>query len=219
MSNGETIGINTFIIREDYGISIDGVGFAVSRQSIRGVLDGLKQGSRVAFPTPTPSPTPGTELIWRTYTKGTYTNQDYGYSISVPWGWEIEDSYKSGVSFRSPDRSTGFAVVVYDSRPASSISEWVNESIESHRAINEISQGQLFEVVGREILFEEADWSGAATILYRDKTPYDSCVKVNNVLLMLSNESSFALAGWICEHSYDEYESALRTIVDSLTFK
>ncbi len=219
LSNGETIGINTFIIREDYGVSIDGVGFAISRQSIQSVLEGLKQGSRVAFPTPTPKPTPSTEFVWRTYTKGTYANQDYGYSVRVPWGWEIEDSYKDSVSFRSPDRSAGFGIGVFDSQPASSISEFANEMIESSRAINEISQGELFEVVEREILVEEADGSGAATILYRYKTPYDSCVKLSNVLLGLSYESSFVLSGWVCEHSYDEYESVLRTIVDSLIFK
>ena len=60
---GEVVGINTYTFDwSDSGRPVDGVGFAISEQSIRGVLQGLKLGSTVSLPTPTatarPTPTP-----------------------------------------------------------------------------------------------------------------------------------------------------------------
>ncbi len=206
LSNGEAIGINTFIIREDYGVSIDGVGFAISRQSIRGVLDELKQGSRVGFPTPTPSPTPA-QVRWIVY-----FNWGYGYGISAPEGWEIEDSDKSAVSIISPDSFAGVYIKAYKSQ-ASSFSEWVNGSIEKARAYYR----ELFQVVEREVT-EHADGTGIATIMYRAQISDNNCIQVNHDLYITSYKSSFYMRGWICEHSYSEYESLIETIYDKLYF-
>ena len=205
LSNGETIGINTFIIREDYGISIDGVGFAVSRQSILGVLDGLKQGSRVAFPTPTPSPTPA-QIRWVGY-----SNWDHGYAISVPWDWQIDDSDRSAVSFWSPNRFSGLEIDSYGWQ-ASSISEWVDEVIEDNRAFYR----KLLEIVERDIFVEEADGSGAATIISRAQMADENCIQRNYDLLITNYKLSFFMRGWVCEHSQGEYEGVLETIFDSL---
>ena len=102
-SSGEIVGINTFSVDwSSSGRPIDGVGFAISEQSIRGVLQGLKSGSRVSFPTPTATPWPtSTPTPWPTPTRAlvtwrTYNNPIYCYSITVPDATGTIDDQRQG---------------------------------------------------------------------------------------------------------------------------
>ena len=99
-SLGEVVGINTYTFDwSDSGRPVDGVGFAISEQTIRGILQDLKLGSRVDLPAPTTTSTQTpAQAGWRTY-----TNNSYGYSIDIPQDWEIDDSEKDFVLFESPD--------------------------------------------------------------------------------------------------------------------
>ena len=101
-TNGDVLGINTY--NYDWhasGAHVEGVGFAISQQSIQGVLPSLKEGARVEPPTPTPTatpvPTPTPKVFWRTY-----TNLTADFSINVPSNWAIEDSDRKSVRFESP---------------------------------------------------------------------------------------------------------------------
>lgn len=101
-TNGDVLGINTY--NYDWHVSgahVEGVGFAISQQSIQGILPSLKQGDREEPPTPTPTstpvPTPTPEVFWHTY-----TNLTADFSINIPSNWTIEDSDRKSVRFESP---------------------------------------------------------------------------------------------------------------------
>ena len=168
LSNGELIGINTFIIREDYGISIDGLGFAISRQSIRGVLDELKQGARVDLPSPSPTPTPVQVATgWRKY-----DSPDFGYSIQIPSDWTVDDSDKRYVLFNSRDDFAGVVMFVPDYRIASS-EQRLSDYIEGLRPDYE-----LMEVLDKSTTFFESGGEGS---FIRYRSQYDSvlCIEDN----------------------------------------
>ncbi len=59
--NGEVVGINTYVVRESgSGVTVEGFGFAVASETVRGALPALKagQGSFIATATPGPGATP-----------------------------------------------------------------------------------------------------------------------------------------------------------------
>ena len=59
--NGEVVGINTYVVRESgSGITVEGFGFAVASETVRGALPALKagRGSSIATATPSPRGTP-----------------------------------------------------------------------------------------------------------------------------------------------------------------
>ncbi len=59
--NGEVVGINTYVVRESGGgVTVEGFGFAVASETVRGALPALKagRGSSIATATPSPRGTP-----------------------------------------------------------------------------------------------------------------------------------------------------------------
>ncbi len=113
-TNGEVLGINTYNYDSSYsGERVEGVGFAISQQSIQELLPGLKEGVRVEAPGPTPTTipyvTPTPEAFWRTY-----TNRSADFSIDVPSNWTIRDSDRNSVRFDSPQRFTHVWVGIGD---------------------------------------------------------------------------------------------------------
>ena len=113
-TNGEVLGINTYNYDSSYsGERVEGVGFAISQQSIQELLAGLKEGVRVEAPGPTPTTTPYVtatpEAFWRTY-----TNLSADFSIDVPSNWTIRDSDRKSVRFDSPQKFTHVWVGIGD---------------------------------------------------------------------------------------------------------
>ncbi len=105
---GEIVGINTYSY--DYSASgrpVEGLGSAISEQTIRGALSSLKLGSRVGLPTPsptaTPTATPSTFAYWRNY------SSNY-FSLQLPSNWTIDDTDPQSVKFRSPDGFVGMGI-------------------------------------------------------------------------------------------------------------
>ena len=100
--SGEVLGINTFAIRSSgSGVPVEGFGFAVSQVTIESVLPSLVTGAAVGLPTPAPLPgLPG----------GLYKSARFSYSIQVPQGWNVDDSFEEFV--RIGDQRTGAFVVV-----------------------------------------------------------------------------------------------------------
>ena len=101
-NNGDVLGINTY--NYDWSLSgdpVQGVGFAISQQSIQDILPDLKAGSRVEAPTPeptiTPYPTPTLQAFW-----SSYSNLTADFSINVPSNWKVQDSNRKSVRFESP---------------------------------------------------------------------------------------------------------------------
>ena len=83
-SEGEVVGLNTYVIRSVPGAaSVEGFGFAVSTETILDRLPGLTSGALAAAPTPTPHPLAP---------QGVYHSDRYGYSIDVPQGWTLDAS-------------------------------------------------------------------------------------------------------------------------------
>ena len=209
LSSGELIGINTFIIREDYGISIDGLGFAIARQSIRGVLEDLKQGARIDLPSPSPVPTPTPVQAtagWRTF-----DNRELGYTIKIPLDWEVDDSDKRYVFFNSKDDFAGVVMFVPDYRISSSerrLSNYIEELRPDY---------ELMEVLDKSTTFFESGGEGSF-IRYRSQYDPVLCIQDNYEWLWVYDTAAYWLNINVCEHSYLEYQGVLNAIYDSLIF-
>ena len=56
--DGEVVGINTYVVRESgSGVTVEGFGFAVASETVRGALPALKAGQGSSITTATPGPT------------------------------------------------------------------------------------------------------------------------------------------------------------------
>ncbi|MYC31136.1 MAG: trypsin-like serine protease [Chloroflexi bacterium] len=103
-TGGEVLGINTYNYDWSFsGERVEGVGFAISQQSIREILPGLKQGVMVAAPEPMPTATPFLTPTPEAFSR-TYTNLTADFSIDVPSNWTIRDSDRKSVRFDSPQK-------------------------------------------------------------------------------------------------------------------
>ncbi len=211
-SSGQVVGVNTFTFDwSDSGRPVHGVGFAISEQTIRGVLQNMKQGSRVgvstatATSTPTPSPTP-MPVIWRTY-----SNPAYGYSIEIPSYWKIDDNDKTTVTFRAPNDFAGVGIYLLDWK-VGSISEWANTIERSQRDFYKAK----FEIVDREVS-EHSDGTGNAYLLYRGQISDNNCIQFNGEILIVSYLRSYHFQQWACEHSLEEFEDIHSNILETFT--
>ena len=205
-SAGEVVGINTYT--HDWsseGRPIDGVGFAISEQTIKGVLQEMKLGSRVSFPTPTPTPWPTfTPTPWPTPTSvpvrwGTYSNWTYGYSVQVPIDWTIDDSNESKVYFRSFDGNSDMNIYAYDYR-VRSLEDWVSRRIDANRNWNKVA----FEVLQKDIE-NLANGEGIAFVKYRAQSSTEYCSEETTELFLVTYAASYLIRFDICEHSFDKY--------------
>ncbi len=214
--NGEVVGINTFKIS---GLFAEGVGFAISSQSIRGRLNGLKLGTRVAVATPIPTPRPTatptpqpTPVRW-----GSYSNWLYDYTISLPRGWKIDESNLILVTFNSPGK---YAVVII------SIPSWHIESarkeLDDHIEHRRNSENPLVLEVIHRTNYSETGGGSSAHIRYKFQGDSDSCVQIIEYLLTVPPSSQSRVPTWMvtatCERFYREYDSIFEMILDSLDF-
>ena len=210
LSNGDVIGINTFIIREDYGLPIDGVGFAISKQSFQGILDGLKSGTRVDFPTPIPTPTQVATTIpgnWQTY-----DNRSFGYSVQVPSDWSIDDREKDYVYFTSQDEFAEAVIFIPDYRIWSS-EDRLEEFVEGLKP-----DYHFLEVLDRDSTTFDGGGE-VAYIQYRSQYSPILCIEVFEEWLWVYGSTSYWLSLSVCEHSFEEHDPVLYSIWDSLVFR
>ena len=211
LSSGQVIGINTFIIREDSDGTFDGLGFAISERSIRVILQDLKQGTKVAFPTPTPTPTITPVAIqWRTY-----TNREYGYSIRIPADWETDDSERDNVSFYDPDNYAKFNMFVpdwYIGSATEELDDWIKRKEQDENPA-------VLEVLEKDST-RDSDGNMVAYIRYRYQSEIKYCVDLieEYLAVVAGGSDAYWLELRVCEHSYNEYEPVLDSILDSLTF-
>ena len=206
LATGEVIGINTF---RDVRGDAQGLGFAISERSIKEVLSGLKQGTRIGFPTPTPNPTPtAVPIQWRTY-----TNWTYGYSIRIPADWEIDDSDESSAKMNIPRGDFFLRIRSYDWR-ATSLSGWVADVLERRRQ----HYSRTFQIVEQNTS-ESSDGTGAAYIVYYAQSSSEYCPSRNTDLLFVTSSASYLVVSTMCKNSYSKYEETHNAILKSFTLR
>ena len=204
--NGEVAGINTFYIRDRNGAAVEGVSFAISSQSIRDSLPGLKEREQITLPTPAPTPIPtqaGTE--WQKY-----THLHSGLALEVPTDWTIDDREEGRLDLVSPDGTAAVHFFVYDS-PAASPEAWVQETIVSLREY----YADLFEIISQYIEQDE-DGNGAAAIFFRARISPEFCTTLRSYLFVTSVQASLIVETRACEEFHEEFWPELDHIVSSM---
>jgi hypothetical protein len=218
-SAGEVVGINTYSLDwSSEGRPIDGVGFAISEQTIRGVLQSMKLGSRVSFPTPTatpwptptstPGPTPAPVPVgWKTY-----NNWTYGYSIEVPSDWSIDESDKSSVYLRSQDGAADIYLLSFSSN-LGSLEGWIERAARDNRSRSKV----FFQELDRYTRVEP-DGRGGGYLVFRSHESIDYCVDYSTYFFFFSHGRSFLAEIDVCEHSLDLLGPITDRIWDSFIY-
>ena len=211
LPTGEVIGVNTFIYEREVS-QAEGLGFAIAEQSIKGSLSQLKQGTRIAFPTPTPRPTTPAQAQWRTY-----TNHSNGYRIDVPWDWEIDDSDVDNVSFYHSEFYATFNIFFpdwYISSATKELDDWISRQERDDNPV-------VLEVLERDSS-QDSDGVQTAYVRYRHQSELKYCVDVIEEILTVTS-GRMPVAIWIesktCDHSYYDYQPILDRMYDSLEAK
>ena len=212
LSNGQVIGITTFIqSRDNQGKPTSGLGFAISARSIREILPDLKTGSKIDRWPDTEGADVSTEGLdddWKTY-----TSQALGYVVRVPTDWLIDDSDQGHVHFESPDGFANLAVVANrDSVP--DLENWIDETIDQHR---NFYQGR-FRLLERKVV-TYSDGTSGASVVFRAQTSPQFCLLRVTELFHLSDGGNFVKSFQICEHSYSEYSSVQQTVLSSFELR
>lgn len=208
-TNGEVLGINTYNYDWSFsGERVEGVGFAISQQSIQEILPGLKQGVRVEAPEPEPSATPyftpTPEAHWRTY-----TNLTADFSIDVPSNWTVRDSDRKSVTFDSPQRFAHVWVGIGQVGNSSG-----GEMLKAYVA----EQGQNYPD-GLKIL-EDVTESGPANgsvshVRYRLRISHTYCEEEFQEWVWVTGFKYFWLQMGTCVHALDELKPVNAVIASS----
>ncbi len=204
LTTGEVIGVNTFIYEREVS-QAEGLGFAIAEQSIKGTLTGLKQGTKVGFPTPTPSPTTA-RVRWQTY-----NNWEFDYTIDVRSDWTIDDGEKDYVYFNSSDDFAGAVMFVPDYQIYSS-ADRLSDYVEGLRP-----DYLIMEVLEEDTSFFDSGGEGSY-IRYRSQYSAALCVEDNYDWLWVYDSKSYWLSFSVCEHSFGKYGAIFDSMLDSLSF-
>jgi len=221
-SSGEVVGVNTYKLETTRGgRPVEGLGFAVSEQTVRHILPALRDGSRVGLPTFTPVPPPtlrptSTPRPTATHTPipkptgpptwRTYRNPVHRYVIDVAPGWAIDDSDKDAVVLTGGNPAR---LYIFSRRSVGryySIRQFTDDTIEFRRGQPNI----LFDVVS---LSEKtvAEGFDVAIIEYRKQGGRDYCVTQSKNMLLIVDQNgsrfSYQLLGVVCEGFLDPYAS------------
>ena len=210
-SLGEVVGINTYNINWSFsGTPVEGLGFAISEQTIRGILQDLKLGSRVDFPEPTTTPWPTPAAVqarWRTY-----DNFDHGYSVEIPSDWSIDESDKSSVYLRSHDGAADIYLFSFSSN-LGSLEGWMDRTARENRSRSKV----LFQELDRYTKVDP-DGTGGGYLVFRSHEALDYCVDYSTYFFFFSYSSSFLAEIDVCEHALDLLGPITDQIWDSVTF-
>ncbi|MCD6358540.1 MAG: trypsin-like peptidase domain-containing protein [Dehalococcoidia bacterium] len=115
--SGEVVGINSWVIKVSGGIPVEGVNFAVAIDGIKDVLPQLMAGEDILAPV---------EESWETY-----SNMAYGYSISYPSSWQVDDQNLKYVRIHHSSYDVGLDIAtVTDVSPKSKVENLVDTNID-----------------------------------------------------------------------------------------
>ena len=201
LANGEFIGINSFYYARQ---EAEGLGFAISKQTVQSVIEGLKSGTKVDFPTPTPLPTPTPAVKhWQTH-----VNVSYGYSMKVPQGWTLKGKSTDKLSFRSSDGKAYGGLTIspttFDSA-YDDMTSWLDYRADQNPAVF-----QLIDVSG--------DANGASSYYrYQDSSEY--CIEEAFDYMWIRGGKEYYLYFGVCENSADKYTPVLDQVYTSLEWR
>ena len=208
--SGEIVGINTYNINWSLsGTPVEGLGFAISEQTIRGVLRGLKLGTRVGPPTPVPTssprPTSTSQVFWKTY-----TNSSSDFSINIPSNWLIDDSDPESVSFDDPGDFAGVWVGVDHpvySQAGELLEDWIRRQEKEYQGSFDLMQGvNESKVSGEQIAYAR----------YRLQASTQYCLYEVEEWVWVRGRKSHWLQVGVCTHSIEEYKEVTSAIAASL---
>lgn len=203
LANGEVVGILTYRTEEDLGRVVDGVGFAISKQTIRSILTRLRDGHRVSLPTPTPIPTPtAIPVRWRTY-----SDVFNRFEFNVPQDWVNDNVDRPDVSFSSPDNRASVYVNIsgrYFSDPEQQLLDWIDYRREGRPYLIELLSSSLRTLSGG---VEQG------YVKYRYQSEEQYCVSEYREWLWFHRNEEYWLSVSSCELWLEEYQPILDRIV------
>lgn len=213
---GDVIGINTYSVDwSSTGRPVDGVGFAISEQSIKGILQDLRRGVRVEPPKSTVTPTPTATATPRPIPVRweTYSNYRHRFTIEVPVDWEIDDSDADSVDFSEPQDFAFFQLFFPDWYISSATDELDGWLVRQERDENPV----VYEVLERDS-FRGDDGVQTAYVRYRYQSELKYCMDIVEEILVVSSDSrqsSVWIESRVCEHSYQEIQPVLDAMFES----
>ena len=208
-TNGEVLGINTYNYDWSFaGERVEGVGFAISQQSIQEILLDLKRGVRVEKPGPTPTATPfftpTPEAFWRTY-----TNLTSDFSIDVPSNWTVQDTDRKSVRFDSPQKFTHVWVGIGDMGQSSG--EELLEAYLEKQEQNYPGGVEILEDVTNSSTAEEQ----VSYVRYRLRVSHTYCEEEFQEWVWVQGRKYFWLQMGTCVHAIEELHTVNSVIAAS----
>ena len=218
MRNGDVVGINSFFFYETLeGVPTEGLGFAVSGQTIMSNLNRLKSGTQIAFPTPTPFPT-ATATPKRTPTPTpieanwkTHTSQAHKFSFEVPQDWKIEVS-EDGLQVKADKGLDASVEVFVPDYSIPSAEERLEQFVDSFGP-----KHYYFEVLDLSPYSYES--LAGAYLKYRAQWAEVLCTEINESFLVTRGTGRYWwVSTRVCEDSQRQYDQILTTILESFVF-
>ena len=205
---GNVIGVNYAELSLSDGSPVDNIGFSIAVNELKKRMDALAKGEDVLLPTPTPGQ-------WTAY-----RNQEYGYGIDIPPGWNLTDETDSGgVSFWSDNSAAALDVYVFDlsddDYSLTEFAEWVRDDLAEVARADEWDVFEITDFAGVRRDGSEYYW-----MEYKYRSSDEYCVSRNTELIVLSSQYpavpyGFNVVGGVCEHSLDDYEDQAAGILAS----
>ena len=206
--DGRVIGVNYAELPLSDGSPVDNIGFSVAVNELKKRMDALAKGNDVLLPTPTPGQ-------WTAY-----RNQEYGYGIDIPPGWQLTDETDGrDVSFWSNNSAAALDVYVYDlsDDPASlaDLAAWRRDNLIERAGSEAWDVLEIIDFVGVRRDGGAYYW---LEYKYRDSAEY--CVSHNTEIIVLSSQYpavpyGFNVSGGVCDHSLGYYADQVAGILAS----
>lgn len=206
--DGRVIGVNYAELSLSDGSPVDNIGFSIAVNELKKRMDALAKGNDVLLPTPTPGQ-------WTAY-----RNQEYGYGIDIPPGWQLTDETDGrDVSFWSNNSAAALDVYVYDlsDDPASlaELAAWRRDNLLERAGSEAWDVLEIIDFVGVRRDGGAYYW---LEYKYRDSAEY--CVSHNTEIIVLSSQYpavpyGFNVSGGVCDHSLDYYADQVAGILAS----
>ncbi|MFP4374672.1 MAG: hypothetical protein ACLFPO_10095 [Spirochaetaceae bacterium] len=132
-----------------------------------------------------------------------FVNDDFGYYIDIPEGWEMMDaSDMSHIAFSAPGGQAVFQVLSFAAdrfETAADIADFVEEQYQTR------GEGTAFQFSGREAVFAELSFDT------ENFTVHGYHVMVNG------NEADYIMQAFAVEDVFDDYEDVLLSALDSVS--
>ena len=214
-SNGYVVGVNTSKIEEAGGWNIEGIGFAIPINIVKGRLDFLTSGGGVIMATLAPTPEPTTNAS-HPITWVRYDNGESAYSIDLAPAWSLDEYTDGGPDIWAPNRAGFLNIFVEDLPSDYSLQEFAHEYRD--HLVEGAEDWELFEVLS----FDRVRGEGGDfyRLEYRQQSSSEFCVSHVLGIYALSRDYpskpyGYGVTGGVCEHSLGERGEERDAMLDS----